>query len=76
MGINFNIRVATHFILLTQLTDGIRDLQFKHIGDYIDAVKILKDLKCKYTTFQANEGDYHHIFTNEQGLTTLSVYYR
>lgn len=75
MGTKLNIQLATHFVIVTPLKDGIRDLQFKCISDYIDAIKVLKDHKCKHASFQANEGEYHHIFTNEQGLATLSIYY-
>jgi hypothetical protein len=72
---NVEIKLLTHFVITTPLADGIRDLQFKHISDYIDAIEVLKKHLCRYTFFQAHEGDYHHIFTNEQGLATLSIHY-
>jgi len=69
MSPHLNIRITT-------LTDGIRDIQFKCISDYIDAMSILKLHNCTHTGFQANEGEYYHIFTNEAGLVTLRVYYQ
>lgn len=75
MGTRINIQVATHFIIMKELADGIFDLQFKCIADFIDAVKVLKEFKCRFTRFQANEGEYYHIFTNRAGISTLTIYY-
>ena len=75
MSHRLNIHIGTHFIIMKELCDGIIDLQFKCIADYMDAIKVLKEYQCRYSTFQANESEYHHIFTNKIGIATLTKYF-
>lgn len=74
MAIRLDIQLSVRFIIMTNLTDGIIDLQFKCVSDYVESMQILKDFKCKHVGFQANEGEYYHIFTNNIGIRTLKTY--
>lgn len=69
------IVIPYHFIITKVIGTNMHMIECKRITDYLDIIKILKDLKCNYTTFKAHEGALNVVITNKIGLDTLKTYF-